>query len=416
MPIHITCPTCGKRLRATEDAVGKRVKCPQCQTIVKVAGAAGAAAKPKPTAQVGEPGIDGAELGLDALAGLASGASMSAEERAALAAQNAGHASAPAATGVRRCPSCHFILEEGILICPFCHTNCSSVAVMSRRALTHDGRTRRQKIRDAVLLLTGAAVLLGGAAFFFSGGSSGEAPKAEASTAQEESRSPSEWLHETLLGPDSQQRGNKTFGKVIEEDSGVRATLPFPIQTAEVRRVGYAEEQDGKLAYGMIFGPHSTLAAKPGQAAVAEYLIPEGWRMLQVRYETKDIRSLASQVMNFVGQINQFFALDYQDHTYPLAGYAGIVQRNGEDFLETYYNGPPDAPFNAGYACMLDFKQIDRHELNDPSTRIYLLFLVPVGAEIYYVQNQTGEGEFLKIKVEEEQAERSERPDDEPTP
>lgn len=36
MPIEISCTSCNKRLRVPDTAAGKRVKCPQCQTILSV--------------------------------------------------------------------------------------------------------------------------------------------------------------------------------------------------------------------------------------------------------------------------------------------------------------------------------------------------------------------------------------------
>jgi hypothetical protein len=36
MPIEIACPGCGKQLKAPDAAAGKRVKCPQCATVVPV--------------------------------------------------------------------------------------------------------------------------------------------------------------------------------------------------------------------------------------------------------------------------------------------------------------------------------------------------------------------------------------------
>lgn len=43
MPIEITCTSCSKRLRVPDNAAGKRVKCPQCQTILSVPAAGGSA-------------------------------------------------------------------------------------------------------------------------------------------------------------------------------------------------------------------------------------------------------------------------------------------------------------------------------------------------------------------------------------
>lgn len=54
MPIEITCNSCSKRLRVPDNAAGKRVKCPQCQTVLSVP-AAGAA--PTPAAATGGKGV-----------------------------------------------------------------------------------------------------------------------------------------------------------------------------------------------------------------------------------------------------------------------------------------------------------------------------------------------------------------------
>src|SRR5262245_47400178 len=44
MPIQITCPGCQAKLRAPDTAVGKKTKCPKCQTIVSVPAAGSEAA------------------------------------------------------------------------------------------------------------------------------------------------------------------------------------------------------------------------------------------------------------------------------------------------------------------------------------------------------------------------------------
>ena len=397
MSIRFLCPSCGKKLNVGDEAAGRRAKCPQCQTIVKVPGhpAAPPPARNK-TAAATKKAAGEDDLDLDSLSGLATGSDVSAEERAAIDAARAPRAKKKTEQGVRLCPACQFVMDEGVTVCPFCHTDCSAVASISRRSLG-DPRSRGKKIRDAALLLAGVVVLAVGAFWFIPRGSTGDDAGTIAAKKEEESRSPSQWLHETLLGPDAKP-GNKTFGNIIPEDSGETAKLPFTIQSAALQTSGYAEIEDGKIASGSIFGPRETLEAKPEQAGVSEFAVPEGQRMIQVRYQTKDVRSIVSQIMNYVGQINQYFVRErYQGVMFPLAGYVGIVQRGGEDFAEIYYNGDPYSPYNAGFTCMLDFKHIERLELNEPTTRIYLLFLVPAGTEIFYVENQTGEGDFFRI-------------------
>jgi hypothetical protein len=44
MPIEISCTSCSKRLRVPDNAAGKRVKCPQCQTVLSVPAAGAVAA------------------------------------------------------------------------------------------------------------------------------------------------------------------------------------------------------------------------------------------------------------------------------------------------------------------------------------------------------------------------------------
>ena len=50
MPIEISCHSCSKRLRVPDNAAGKRVKCPGCQTILNVPAGGDAPAGPAPTA------------------------------------------------------------------------------------------------------------------------------------------------------------------------------------------------------------------------------------------------------------------------------------------------------------------------------------------------------------------------------
>src|SRR5262245_53845376 len=47
MPIQTPCPTCGRELRVPDDLVGKKVKCPSCQTEF-MANVEGSASAPPP--------------------------------------------------------------------------------------------------------------------------------------------------------------------------------------------------------------------------------------------------------------------------------------------------------------------------------------------------------------------------------
>jgi uncharacterized protein len=62
MPISVACPTCGTKLKAPDDAVGKKVKCPKCASLVVVpaeddeaASGISSAPAPKPKPKEDEP-------------------------------------------------------------------------------------------------------------------------------------------------------------------------------------------------------------------------------------------------------------------------------------------------------------------------------------------------------------------------
>jgi len=55
MPIEISCTSCNKRLRVPDHAAGKRVKCPQCQTILSVPAGGGSSVAAGGSSVVGVP-------------------------------------------------------------------------------------------------------------------------------------------------------------------------------------------------------------------------------------------------------------------------------------------------------------------------------------------------------------------------
>ncbi len=57
MPIRFKCPSCSKLIQAADTSAGKSVKCPQCETVMKVPGGATPtpAAAPSPPAPVSNP-------------------------------------------------------------------------------------------------------------------------------------------------------------------------------------------------------------------------------------------------------------------------------------------------------------------------------------------------------------------------
>jgi hypothetical protein len=162
-----------------------------------------------------------------------------------------------------------------------------------------------------------------------------------------------------------------------------------------------AELDGGKFAAGWVSGPRAELKPSLFEGSVKEFKLPEGRRLVQVRYELRPMRTLVGQIFNFVGQINQYFAVDSNGTRYPLVGYYAIVNRSSGDYLELFFNGDPDSPIDPAYECMLDFKMVDRAELNDRNNAvIYLLFLVPAGTEITRIENQTGDGADVQLRAQ----------------
>ena len=120
--------------------------------------------------------------------------------------------------------------------------------------------------------------------------------------------------------------------------------------------------------------------------------------MVQVVYTPKQAQTLAGEVFNFVGQLNQYYAVTNRGKKYQMVGYYGKVKRRGEDYIELFYNGSPDDPGNPSYAGMLDFKDLNQAEVNDADdAEVGLIFLVPKGHTVVRVENQTGQGGEVNI-------------------
>jgi hypothetical protein len=301
------------------------------------------------------------------------------------------------------------LLPAGARVCPFCRQDCSAVTSDAATAGFSDARSAGQRRRDLVFLVVGALAVLGtGAALIMVVSPPPEADVDRASgKADADSDSPtsaSEWLHRKLLGSaEVDASGNRTFGSVVAAQSGDSAKLPFPVTQTELQRTGFATAVGRQLTGGWLYGPRSAIGVRGAEPRVDEFAVPPGLRLVQVRYETKPILSLVSQVFNYVGQINQYFAVDGNGTRYPLAGYYAIVKRAAGDYLELFYSGDPNSPLSLAYEYMLDFKMVDRQELNDPQNAvIYLLFLVPPGTEITRIENQAGEGDDVSIKAGDE--------------
>jgi hypothetical protein len=192
-----------------------------------------------------------------------------------------------------------------------------------------------------------------------------------------------------------------TFGRVLESDSGDNARLPFPMRRDALRRAGSDVTVDGDmLVSGRVFGARSRLSHSGTDPRVNEFKVPEGYRLLQICYKPKEARTLVGDVFNYVGQLNQYIAVDSSAEHHRLAGYYAIIHRRDDEYIELFFTGDPDSPMAVSYNHMLDFRSLERNEINDQEdSEIGLLFLVPPGAKIVRVQNQKGEGGDVNITM-----------------
>jgi hypothetical protein len=275
-----------------------------------------------------------------------------------------------------------------------------------------DGRSEKRKRRDAILLGVGFVAILGGIGVVGHlrsqgklGGTATVAANEEESEADGDNpRQPltdRSWLQRTLIGEDyAPKDGNRTFGNVVAEDSGTSAMLPFKMSSNALNGPGASVEMSGgQIAGGWITAPQSELKSSMFQKGVNELKVPDGMRLLQVRYQPKAMLTIVGQVFNYIGQINQYWAVDANGTRYPLTGYWAVANRKDGGYLELFYNGDPDEPTNPGYSCMLDFKVLQRPDINDRNnTVLYLLFLVPADAEIKRIENQVGDGDDVDFK------------------
>lgn len=203
-------------------------------------------------------------------------------------------------------------------------------------------------------------------------------------------------------GVKRRQRGTGrglTFGRVIRA-SGVNNRLPFEMDAGAVRRQPGVQIRERALIKGRIAGPRSRFAAKQGSPSVREFFLPEGYGILQIRYKPKEARSVAGQVFRFVSRINQYYVLDDGGTRRPMAGFYAIVKRGREDYIELFYNGPPDDPLDPAYRNMLDFKSLSFREVyNSDDSEIGMIFLVPKGRTVVRFQNQAGEGQDINYTI-----------------
>lgn len=193
--------------------------------------------------------------------------------------------------------------------------------------------------------------------------------------------------------------GRRTFGQVLDRQSGDNPKLPFAMTRRSLQGSGDIRLDGDKLASGRVFGARSRLEHSGDAPKVEEFKVPQGMRLLQVRYEPKEALSLVGDIFKYAAQLNQYRIIAHNGEQYHLAGYYAIVKRPRGEYIELFYAGGPDEPTSVSYNHMLDFKNFERGEVyNQDDTVIGLLFVVPPDTEFTRVENQTGDGGEIRLK------------------
>jgi hypothetical protein len=195
--------------------------------------------------------------------------------------------------------------------------------------------------------------------------------------------------------------GRQSFGTVIMGDSTDNRNLPFELATAKLRSMPDVAIEGETLVRGRLSGTTTQFAPGPTDPRIKELKIPAGYRILQIKYKPKEVRSVVGSVFNYVGGVvNQYIAVDDRGEKHMLHGYYAIVQRGNDRRFELFFNGPPDDLLDGSYHHMLDFKDIEKSELNDAdNAEIGLIFLVRPGTRIQRIQNQAGDGGDVSIPM-----------------
>lgn len=194
----------------------------------------------------------------------------------------------------------------------------------------------------------------------------------------------------------------RTFGTILEMGSGRNVRLPYTFGRQTLQGAGDVRLEGSRYAAGRAFGSVVRLQAAEGQPIVEEFQVPSDRRLIQIRYKPRQAQSLVGQVFNYVGQLNQYYIVDNTAERYPLVGYYAVINRGRDQFIEIFYAGGDDDPQSAANRAMLDFRSIERNEINDQEEAIIcMIFLVPPNRTLVRVVNQSGEGAEINIQVGE---------------
>ena len=189
---------------------------------------------------------------------------------------------------------------------------------------------------------------------------------------------------ERIAAPVRDEKGNVRAQGIFRfvdlvEDSRKRGNsdaLPFPLSETAAAGHGENAEFEGQLfASGRVMGERAALASdKPD---VTRFKVPEGKWICQIPVQARKVKSLAGKIFNFVGgTVNQYQALSRENDVYWLAGYYAIVKRGDQETVELFFTPDPEGTGSRG---MLEWKHIQRPDLEHDDTVFGLIFVVPKG-------------------------------------
>lgn len=170
----------------------------------------------------------------------------------------------------------------------------------------------------------------------------------------------------TVAASDAARQGSGlTFGRIVDGRSGDSIAMPLGVSPTKSKRGQDVTIEGESFAGGRLSGEKSRLEPDSGEGKVERFKAPAGWRLCQIMYKPKQAASLAGQVFNFVGQLQQFKARDDRGSDLELAGYWVKIKRGNNEYYEIFYNGSPDNKVNPTYNWMIDLKDVEQKELRD---------------------------------------------------
>jgi hypothetical protein len=183
-------------------------------------------------------------------------------------------------------------------------------------------------------------------------------------------------------GRSPQAQGAARFIDAVDlSRSGDReGRLPFALSSSALRRQPNTEVRGDTITEAGIHGYRDQLTQ--GSTDVERLDVPSGQRLIEIAVQARRANSVLGQAMNFAGSItNQYRAVGADGREYPLCGYYGIAERDGQAYFELFYTS---SPASSGFRGSLnwDWDRM-RHALRDQDDAVIgLLFLVPPGTEI----------------------------------